>query len=147
MRLFRKRTTYIRKRPKKLEFSNRNKNEKMMNFQRLDENLKAEIAEKISVYFKKPAGPILKSFEEILEYQHLLTVYRLSYDELGHDIDIAILRSLLKAKKDNFKAQLKLCLTWNRIDIAKNFIFTDDKIWNVNNKVSLLKKNNNNNSN
>lgn len=105
---------------------------------RLDETLRAEISEKIVHYFNKPPAPILKSFEEILEYPHLLSVYRLSYDELGNDIDIAILRSLLKAKQDKFKAQLKLCLTWNRIDIAKNFIFTDDKFWNVYHKLTSI---------
>jgi hypothetical protein len=29
------------------------------------------------------------------------------------------------------KAQLKLALTWDRIDVAKRFIFNDDDIWKV----------------
>lgn len=93
--------------------------------------MRKEISDKIEAYFKKPPKPILKSFEEILEYPHLLTVYRLSFSELGNDMSMSILRSLLKAKKDNYRAQLKLCLTWDRIDIAENFIFTEDKVWDV----------------
>lgn len=74
----------------------------------------------------------MESFEKTLEYPHLLSVYRMSYGELGNDLDLAILHSLLKAKNDNLKAQLRLCLTWNRIELARNYIFTDGRIWNVN---------------
>jgi hypothetical protein len=53
------------------------------------------------------------------------------------EVDIAILRALLKkAEKENIKhsenktdpavAQLRLALEWNRVDIAKKFIFTDE---------------------
>lgn len=45
------------------------------------------------------------------------------------EIDVAILKSLLKANKDQEFDQLKLALAWNRIDIAKSEIFTEDKIW------------------
>lgn len=98
---------------------------KLFKLLRLDDKLRAEISDKIYEYYKKPPEPILKSFEKTLEYPHLLSVYRMSYDELGNDLDIAILRSLLKAKNDNVKAQLRLCLTWNRIELARNFIFND----------------------
>lgn len=108
-------------------------------FKRLDDKLRAEISNKIYEYFKKPPKPILESFEKILEYPHLLSVFRMSYDELGNDLEIAILRALLKAKKDNFGAQLKLCLTWNRIELARNFIFTGDRIWNVRKKICDFK--------
>ncbi|XP_048780497.1 transient receptor potential cation channel subfamily M member 2-like isoform X2 [Ostrea edulis] len=45
------------------------------------------------------------------------------------EIDVAILKGLLKANKDQIFDQLKLALAWNRIDIAKSEIFTEDKIW------------------
>lgn len=99
---------------------------------RLNDELRREIENKIRAIWKdKDVNEIMVNIEQTLRYSHLLTVYRLVHDEIENDIDIAILRSLLKAKKDNYKAQLKLCLTWNRIDIAKNFIFTDEKIWQV----------------
>lgn len=37
----------------------------------------------------------------------------------------------LAANKDQEFDQLKLALAWNRIDIAKSEIFTEDKIWPV----------------
>lgn len=89
--------------------------------------LRAEISEKIVEYFKRPPKSILESVEKILEYPHLLSVYRMSYGEFGNDLDLAILHSLLKAKNDNVKAQLRLCLTWNRIELARNYIFTDGR--------------------
>lgn len=39
--------------------------------------------------------------------------------------------SFLAANKDQEFDQLKLALAWNRIDIAKSEIFTEDKIWPV----------------
>uniref|UniRef100_K1QLP0 Transient receptor potential cation channel subfamily M member 8 n=1 Tax=Magallana gigas TaxID=29159 RepID=K1QLP0_MAGGI len=45
------------------------------------------------------------------------------------EIDVAILKSLLKANREQEFDQLKLALAWNRIDIAKSEIFTEDKIW------------------
>ena len=84
----------------------------------------------------------MSNFEETLKYPHLLSVFRLDSNENQHidnaDIDIAILRALLKAKKSNYKAQLKLALTWDRIDIARNFIFTDDKTWWVSKKFMII---------
>lgn len=35
------------------------------------------------------------------------------------------------ANKDQVFDQLKLALAWNRVDIAKSEIFTEDKIWPV----------------
>ena len=66
-----------------------------------------------------------------MEYPHLLSVFSFNGQTQTNEIDIAILNALLKAKKSNFIAQLKLALTWNRIDIAKEFIFTTDKTWEV----------------
>ena len=84
----------------------------------------------------------MSNFEETLKYPHLLSVFRLDSNENQNidnaDIDIAILRALLKAKKSNYKAQLKLALTWDRIDIAKNFIFTDDKTWWVSKQFAII---------
>ena len=68
------------------------------------------------------------------KYQHLLTVCRPINSKA--EIDVAILNALLKAesvtskneksKLESYRAQLNLALKWNRVDIAKNFIFTDD---------------------
>lgn len=61
------------------------------------------------------------------------------------DIDVAILRALLKMHSTvgdananlevqrNLQTQLKLALSWDRVDIARNYIFTNKNI----EKVSL----------
>lgn len=96
----------------------------------MDDELRNEIMSRIDKKYNSPS--ILKYLEETLNYAHLLTVFRLdsSLSDQTTDIDIAILHSLLKAKNDKF-GQLKLALTWNRIDIARKFIFTEDKTWEV----------------
>ncbi|XP_061181480.1 transient receptor potential cation channel subfamily M member 2-like [Saccostrea echinata] len=63
---------------------------------------------------------------ECVVQRELVTVFDY-HSTLG--IDVAILKSLLKANKDQVFDQLKLALAWNRIDIAKSEIFTEDKIW------------------
>ncbi|KAK3605984.1 hypothetical protein CHS0354_019664 [Potamilus streckersoni] len=45
------------------------------------------------------------------------------------DFDVAILKALLRANKNQVMDQLKLALAWNRIDIVKSEIFADDKSW------------------
>lgn len=60
---------------------------------------------------------------------NLMTVCRPVNDHA--DIDVAILRALLRKEKSQESAtylqtQLKLALKWNRIDIAKKFIFTEE---------------------
>ena len=76
---------------------------------------------------------ILKNIAGALDpaYYHLLTVCNAKSGKA--DIDVAILRSLLKAnnKGDNIneneiQIQLRLALKWNRIDIARNFILTEE---------------------
>jgi len=49
------------------------------------------------------------------------------------DIDRAILYALLKANKTNANTQLSLALAWNRCDIARHEIFTQEnrQYWKV----------------
>jgi hypothetical protein len=103
----------------------------------------------------KDNDAIVNNIKKILEpkYSNLLTVFRLESQEV-HDIDIAILTALLKGKnrlavlfqqgtfsiwdlkqccldkaRAEPKSQLKLALKWNRVDIARNYIFKQDIIW------------------
>ena len=63
-------------------------------------------------------------------FSQYLTVCKTNNGE--GEIDVAILQALLKAKSKNvinensIQSQLRLALKWNRIDIAKNFILTDE---------------------
>jgi hypothetical protein len=100
----------------------------------MDDSLRSEIRRKIDLQWPEKTKSVFEDLERALEYSDYLSVYRLESDDLGNDIDVAILRALLKAKKDNYKAQLKLSLTWNRVDIASNYIFTSEKSVNVKEK-------------
>ncbi|KAJ8392633.1 hypothetical protein AAFF_G00073070 [Aldrovandia affinis] len=76
-----------------------------------------------------------KKIQDILRTPQLLTVFRI--DEEGQsDVDVAILRALLKASKssdslgrENWEQQLELAVAWNRVDIAESEIFTEESQW------------------
>ncbi|KAM8857100.1 transient receptor potential cation channel subfamily M member 2-like [Synchiropus picturatus] len=76
-----------------------------------------------------------KKIQDIIRMPHLLTVLRGGEKNHG-DMDVAILQALFKASRYNespdaevWKRQLELAITWNRVDIAKTEIFTDDSQW------------------
>jgi hypothetical protein len=83
---------------------------------------------------KKPKeiDVILRDIEMTLnpKYSQFLTVCKPINGNA--EIDIAILRALLKAKnksvnnENEIQTQLRLALKWNRIDVAKIFIMTDE---------------------
>ncbi|XP_074627353.1 transient receptor potential cation channel subfamily M member-like 2 isoform X1 [Acropora palmata] len=56
-----------------------------------------------------------------------ITIFRM--DEDGSDIDRAILKALLKAEHASAADQLSLALIWNRADIARTEIFTENQKW------------------
>ncbi|XP_069495749.1 transient receptor potential cation channel subfamily M member 2-like [Ambystoma mexicanum] len=76
-----------------------------------------------------------KKIQDIVRMSQLLTIFREDKDG-AQDVDVAILQALLKASArldhhghENWDYQLKLAVSWNRVDIAKSDIFTDDKQW------------------
>ncbi|KAM9804599.1 transient receptor potential cation channel subfamily M member 2-like [Neosynchiropus ocellatus] len=76
-----------------------------------------------------------KKIQDIIRMPHLLTVFR--GNEKNHsDMDVAILQALFKASRYNeslgmkvWKRQLELAIAWNRVDIAKTEIFTEESQW------------------
>ncbi|XP_048857884.1 transient receptor potential cation channel subfamily M member 2 isoform X2 [Brienomyrus brachyistius] len=76
-----------------------------------------------------------KKIQDIIRTPHLLTVFRI--DEEKHvDLDVAILQALLKASRtcdtpghESWEQQLELAVAWNRVDIAKSEIFTEESQW------------------
>ena len=76
----------------------------------------------------KDKEKILKDIEKIFhpKFEHLLSVFDLNADKNANDMDEAILKGLLKAKKNQYRSMIRLCLIWNRVDFARNFIFTQD---------------------
>ncbi|KAM9804936.1 transient receptor potential cation channel subfamily M member 2-like [Neosynchiropus ocellatus] len=76
-----------------------------------------------------------KKIQDIIRMPHLLTVWRVS-EKNQEEMDVAILQALFKASRYNespgtevWKQQLELAITWNRVDIAKTEIFTDESQW------------------
>nr|DBA20103.1 TPA: hypothetical protein GDO54_015833 [Pyxicephalus adspersus] len=76
-----------------------------------------------------------KKIQDIMRNSQLLTIFQADKDD-QHDIDVAILQALLKASlshdqqgHENWDHQLKLAVAWNRVDIARSEIFTDDHQW------------------
>ncbi|KAM5172775.1 transient receptor potential cation channel subfamily M member 7-like [Mantella aurantiaca] len=60
--------------------------------------------------------------------KQLITVYHAGPEE-QQDIDVAILTSLLKSTIMSPYDQLVLALAWDRVDIAKNYIFVHGQQW------------------
>jgi hypothetical protein len=74
----------------------------------------------------KDYNEIISHIEEIFDfnYRRFLSVFELDASKLDSDFDEAILKSFMKANDVTLMAEL--CLSWNRHDIARKFIFTDD---------------------
>ncbi|XP_078514884.1 transient receptor potential cation channel subfamily M member 2-like [Lissotriton helveticus] len=76
-----------------------------------------------------------KKIQDIVRMSQLLTVFRENKDG-AQDVDVAILQALLKASQsldhegnENWDYQLKLAVSWNRLDIAKSDIFNSERNW------------------
>ncbi|XP_036767937.2 transient receptor potential cation channel subfamily M member 2 isoform X6 [Manis pentadactyla] len=76
-----------------------------------------------------------KKIQDIVRKQQLLTIFREGKDG-QQDVDVAILQALLKASRsqdhfghETWDHQLKLAVAWNRVDIARSEIFTDERQW------------------
>ncbi|XP_075715558.1 transient receptor potential cation channel subfamily M member 7-like [Rhinoderma darwinii] len=63
-----------------------------------------------------------------MKTKHLITIFHAGPEE-QQDIDVAILTSLLKSTNVSPYDQLVLALAWDRVDIAKNYIFIHGQQW------------------
>ncbi|XP_068131490.1 transient receptor potential cation channel subfamily M member 7-like isoform X2 [Hyperolius riggenbachi] len=63
-----------------------------------------------------------------MKAKNLITLFHAG-PEQQKDIDVAILTSLLKSTNMSHYDQLVLALAWNRVDIAKNYIFVPGQQW------------------
>ncbi|XP_033100595.1 transient receptor potential cation channel subfamily M member-like 2 isoform X2 [Anneissia japonica] len=94
----------------------------------IDDNLRAKLAQLIKKEFgEKNVELHLNRIQECVEKTDLLNVYDMDSSTGLKDIDEAILHALMKANKGSKQNKLKLTLVWNRIDIAKSVLFSDDK--------------------
>lgn len=73
------------------------------------------------VFGARNCEKVYSQIEDLLRDKKMVSVYRLDDEKGTQDIDLAILKALLKVT--NIKSQLKLSLAWNRIDVARSEIF------------------------
>ncbi|KAK3579276.1 hypothetical protein CHS0354_033354 [Potamilus streckersoni] len=99
----------------------------------MKQNLKDDIAKQMEgmKFCEKKKIPFnIEQIQHCLDKSELIQIFEWNSSTIAQDIDEAILKALLKAKKNQVIDQLKLALAWNRIDIAKRSeIFTDDNRW------------------
>uniref|UniRef100_A0A8C5T733 Transient receptor potential cation channel subfamily M member 2 n=1 Tax=Malurus cyaneus samueli TaxID=2593467 RepID=A0A8C5T733_9PASS len=100
----------------------------------------ALIQRKLSVLFHDTyelftESKLVEWTKKVSACRQLLTIFR--EGKYGQqDVDVAILQALFKASRnqdhfgrENWDHQLKLAVAWNRVDIARSEIFTDDHDW------------------
>ncbi len=76
-----------------------------------------------------------------LKYRKFLSIFELSDNMKSTDLDNAIIEAFTKANE--IDKMIKLCLIWNRFDIAKNLLIdkNKDQINFFGNMLDALKKN------
>ncbi|XP_061563830.1 transient receptor potential cation channel subfamily M member 4-like [Cololabis saira] len=100
-------------------------------------DLKEKVAERVRKYFS-PDAEMDKLVEQALSiYQNkdLITIYH-GEQEGPNDFDTVLLKTLVGASKQRasvnaspYNEELKLAVTWNRVDIAKSELFNGDIQW------------------
>ncbi|CAG5118818.1 unnamed protein product, partial [Candidula unifasciata] len=96
----------------------------------LEAHVIADIKEMVKTHFGESSlDTRIEWVKDCCSKRDLLSVFELDSKNSAKDVDLAILKALLKANKNVLMDQLKLALAWNRIDVAKSEIFTDDRRW------------------
>ncbi|CAF1499010.1 unnamed protein product [Rotaria sp. Silwood1] len=79
-------------------------------------------------YTKKQAKNLFNELMMCVKRRDLITIFRMG-EESSQDIDLSILIALLRSTCVSSVDQLKLALTWNRVDIARNYILSGAQQW------------------
>ncbi|CAI9558338.1 unnamed protein product, partial [Staurois parvus] len=101
----------------------------------IQEKLPTLSPDKCDTFTEDKIVELTKQIQDIMRHSQLLTIFQADKDD-QHNIDDAIIQALLKASlrldqqgHENWEHQLKLAVAWNRVDIARSEIFTDDHQW------------------
>uniref|UniRef100_A0A8C9RX37 non-specific serine/threonine protein kinase n=1 Tax=Scleropages formosus TaxID=113540 RepID=A0A8C9RX37_SCLFO len=92
---------------------------------RLPDGVDTEIITTIKKTFNFGHSDAIHLFQTLMECmksKELITVFHIGSED-HQDIDVAILRALLKGTNASAFDQLVLTLAWDRVDIAKNHVF------------------------
>ncbi|CAG5907319.1 transient receptor potential cation channel subfamily M member 4-like [Menidia menidia] len=100
-------------------------------------DLKEKVAERVRKYFPTEAvtDKLVEQALSIYQNRDLITVYH-GEQEGPNDFDTVLLKALVGASKHRasvdaspYNEELKLAVTWNRVDIAKSELFNGDIQW------------------
>ncbi|XP_071947504.1 transient receptor potential cation channel subfamily M member 3-like [Antedon mediterranea] len=73
--------------------------------------------------------PKLKeAIDVIMEHESMITIFSMDAGEQA-DLDLAVLKALLKGQTASPTSQLKLALSWGRVDVAESMIFSGINDW------------------
>uniref|UniRef100_A0AAY4EKZ3 non-specific serine/threonine protein kinase n=1 Tax=Denticeps clupeoides TaxID=299321 RepID=A0AAY4EKZ3_9TELE len=92
---------------------------------RLPDGVELDIIATIKKTFnfsQNDAVHLFQTLMECMKSKELITVFHIGSED-NQDIDVAILRALLKGTNASAFDQLVLTLAWDRVDIAKNHVF------------------------
>ncbi|CAI9735208.1 transient receptor potential cation channel subfamily M member-like 2 [Octopus vulgaris] len=87
------------------------------------ENIKEIIQKKFEDYEHRKV--LIKCVLNFLKQLNLVTLFESGSAE---EFDVVVLKALFKVNNNKFE-KLRLALEWNRIDIAKNELFTEEFLW------------------
>ena len=101
----------------------------------IQEQLIAAIQSTFKVGIVRAKG-LYRELLQCVTNSNLITIFRISGASLesnreGHDLDRAILSSLIKSRHLSAAEQLRLAWAWNRVDIARSEIFVYGHEWSV----------------
>ncbi|XP_077405985.1 transient receptor potential cation channel subfamily M member 4-like [Vanacampus margaritifer] len=100
-------------------------------------DLKDRVAERVRKYFPSEAetDKLVERALSIYQNKDLITIYH-GEQEGPNDFDTVLLKALVEASKQRvsvdhspYNEELKLAVTWNRVDIAKSELFNGDIQW------------------
>uniref|UniRef100_A0A3Q1BU80 TRPM SLOG domain-containing protein n=1 Tax=Amphiprion ocellaris TaxID=80972 RepID=A0A3Q1BU80_AMPOC len=100
-------------------------------------DLKDRVAERVKKYFPAEAetDKLVERALSIYQNRDLITIYH-GEQEGPNDFDTVLLKTLVGASKQRasvdaspYNEELKLAVTWNRVDIAKSELFNGDIHW------------------
>ncbi|XP_010773399.1 transient receptor potential cation channel subfamily M member 4-like [Notothenia coriiceps] len=100
-------------------------------------DLKDRVAERVKKHFPSEAETekLVERALSIYQNRHLITIYH-GEQESPNEFDTVLLKALVGASKHRasvddspYNEELKLAVTWNRVDIAKSELFNGDIHW------------------
>ncbi|XP_069547692.1 transient receptor potential cation channel subfamily M member 4-like [Brachyistius frenatus] len=100
-------------------------------------DLKDKVAERVKKYFpaESETDKLVERALSIYQNKDLITIYH-GEQEGPNDFDTVLLKALVGASKHRasvdaspYNEELKLAVTWNRVDIAKSELFNGDIQW------------------